>query len=462
MDKKNTYNSDYYLSEENENDEENKSEIVEETDKNNKIITIGICSRFYLYILGIGLLKLISSLILGKRSQKEEDDGIGIFGFCPIFQKYNFIQSIYIYIGYIILGFFFFYFKNVERKEIGEINGKSKLSEIEKALTNYYIYNKPIDNIQRNIEFKDYFLFIGFALHIETKKILYIEGFRLFHYWTCEIIIMQFLMGKYFKIYFYKHHKMTIILNPIFGTLILITASFLPSSISENDKNNSYQNVEEKLGSYYYIILLILLFMILSFVFCFTRIYSKVLMQIKYISPYKLVFLFGFAGLVISISASIIAYYIDYRDNIINYFSSMRVVLDKGKKYRFYGEIFLVSPMYSFSNALEFIFEIITIYYLNPFYVLLSNTLYYSVSEFITFMLQLSNVGLVILHFILTELAEFLISFWLMVYLEIIELNFCGLSDNVKKNIIKKGENEFKLLSLSSGNLDEENDEGGD
>ena len=93
---------------------------------------------------------------------------------------------------------------------------------------------------------------------------------------------------------------MTIILNPIFGTLILITASFLPSSISENDKNNSYQNVEEKLGSYYYIILLILLFMVLSFVFCFTRIYSKVLMQIKYISPYKLVFLFGFAGLVIS------------------------------------------------------------------------------------------------------------------------------------------------------------------
>ena len=140
----------------------------------------------------------------------------------------------------------------------------------------------------------------------------------------------------------------------------------------------------------------------------------------------------------------------------------MRVVLDKGKKYRFYGEIFLVSPMYSFSNALEFIFEIITIYYLNPFYVLLSNTLYYSVSEFITFMLQLSNAGLVILHFILTELAEFWISFWLMVYLEIIELNFCGLSDNVKKNIIKKGENEFKLLSLSSDNLDEENDEGGD
>ena len=90
------------------------------------------------------------------------------------------------------------------------------------------------------------------------------------------------------------------------------------------------------------------------------------------------------------------------------------------------------------------------------------NTSYYAVSEFISFMLNLSGEGLIILHFILTELAEFWNSFGLMVYLEIIELNFCGLSDNVKKNIIKKGENEFKLLSLSSDNLDEENDEGGD
>ena len=85
---------------------------------------------------------------------------------------------------------------------------------------------------------------------------------------------------------------------------------------------------------------IILLFAILSFIFCFTRVYSKILMQIKFISPYKLVILFGFSGLIISLIASIIGYYIDYQDNLFNYFSSMKSVLDNGKKYQFYSEIF--------------------------------------------------------------------------------------------------------------------------
>ena len=255
-------------------------------------------------------------------------------------------------------------------------------------------------------------------------------------------------MGKYFKIYFYRHHKVSIMFNAIFGSIILIITSFLPSSLSNENQGNSYQNIKEKFGSYFYSILLILSFLILSLAFCFTRVYSKVLMQIRFMSPYKLVFLFGISGLVISLLASVIGYYIDYPDNLINYFSSMKSVYDQGKKYNFFGEIFLVIPIYAFSNAMEFIFEILTIYYLNPFYILMSNTLYYAINEFILFMINLSNDGLVIIHFILTELAEIWISLGLMVYLEIIELNFCGLNDKLRKNIMKTKETLFqKILS---------------
>ena len=450
MDENNLDSSDSYFSEVYKKIKRKNSEKSKK-----KPITAGVCSRFYLYILGIGLLKLLSSLILGQNLEKENEKGI--FGFCPVLRGFNFIQSIFIYIGYIILGFIFYYFKKIKRKEKTEIDEFNKPQEIESAQPKY-IYTKPGENIRKNIELKDILLFIGFALHIETKKVLYIEGFQFFNYWTFEIFFMQLLIRKYFKIYFYKHHKMAIISNTIFGTIILISASLLPSSISGEDQDtssNSYVNIKEKLGSYFYFILLILSFGILSFIFCFTRIYSKVLMQIKYISPYKLVILFGFAGLVVSILASIIAYYIGYKDNMFDYFSSMLKVLDKGYKYQFYGEIFLVSPIYSFSNALEFIFEMLVIYYLNPFFVLLCNTSYYAVSEFISFMLNLSGEGLIILHFILTELAEFWNSFWLMVYLEIIELNCCGLSDNVKKNIIKKGEFEYQLSSLNTIKLAE-------
>ena len=94
----------------------------------------------------------------------------------------------------------------------------------------------------------------------------------------------------------------------------------------------------------------------------------------------------------------------------------------------------------------------------------MSNTLYYAINEFILFMINLSNDGLVIIHFILTELAEIWISLGLMVYLEIIELNFCGLNDKLRKNIMKTGENEFKLLSGSKFKEEEEerNSEGND
>ena len=460
MSEENSDTSDYNYSEDNsDNISKNKLEFG---GKNTKLITIGLCSRFYLYILGVGSFKLLSLLILG--ADNILDDGIGLFGFCPVIYEYNFIQSIIIYIGYIIFGFIFYYFKYIKKSKQKENSDDNEYVERKSDFNKGYIYNKPEDNFKNNMNIKVIFLFVIFSIHIETKKVLYIQGFQFFNFWTCEVIIMQFLMGKYFKIYFYRHHKVSIMFNAIFGSIILIITSFLPSSLSNENQGNSYQNIKEKFGSYFYCILLILLFVILSLAFCFTRVYSKVLMQIRFMSPYKLVFLFGISGLVISLLASVIGYYIDYPDNLINYFSSMKSVYDQGKKYNFFGEIFLVMPIYAFSNAMEFIFEILTIYYLNPFYILMSNTLYYAINEFILFMINLSNDGLVIIHFILTELAEIWISLGLMVYLEIIELNFWGLNDKLKKNIIKTGENEFKLLSGSKFKEEEEerNSEGND
>ena len=63
-------------------DDENKCTIK-------KIISIGKCSRFYLYILYSAIFKLFSLIILGRDAFKE--DGIGLFGFCPTFYNFNFI-----------------------------------------------------------------------------------------------------------------------------------------------------------------------------------------------------------------------------------------------------------------------------------------------------------------------------------------------------------------------------------
>ena len=106
---------------------------------------------------------------------------------------------------------------------------------------------------------------------------------------------------------------------------------------------------------------------------------------------------------------------------------------------------------------MEMTFEILTIYYLNPFYVLMTNNVYYILSELISFMLNLSNEGLAIVQFILAELSEFFAISGYMVYLEILELNFCGLNENLRKSIMEKGEKEFKQLKENI--IEEDNEE---
>ena len=42
-----------------------------------------------------------------------------------------------------------------------------------------------------------------------------------------------------------------------------------------------------------------------------------------------------------------------------------------------------------------------------------------------------------------------------LIYLEIIELNFCGLNFNLKKNIISRSEDDYQILIELSGKLSE-------
>ena len=46
-------------------------------------------------------------------------------------------------------------------------------------------------------------------------------------------------------------------------------------------------------------------------------------------------------------------------------------------------------------------------------------------------------------NFILLEISEYIALFGHIINLEIIELNFCGLSENIRRNIMFKGEKEF-------------------
>ena len=273
-------------------------------------------------------------------------------------------------------------------------------------------------------------------------------------------------MKKYFIMDFYKHHKFSIIFIISSCSALLLTASFLPNSLSGDNPGNAYQNIKNKLGSYFYCILFIILFVGLSFVCSYSRTFSKVLMQIKFISPFKIIIFFGVIGFPISIIASIVSKYIGYKDNMFLYFSSMKKVLNGEKNYKFWVEVFLVYPFYSFTNFMEMTFETLTIYYINPFYVLMTNNLYFIMIELKNFFFNLPSNRAKIAHFIMAEFSEIFACLGYMVYLEILELNFCGLSDNIRRKLMKNGENEFHKISTvfmremnSHSSIDVEDDE---
>ena len=90
----------------------------------------------------------------------------------------------------------------------------------------------------------------------------------------------------------------------------------------------------------------------------------------------------------------------------------------------------------------------------------MTNNVYYIINELISFIINYSGDVLNIIHFILAESSEFFAILGYMIYLEILELNFCGLSKNLKQIIIEKGEYEFKRLSNRQfgSQTEEEND----
>ena len=125
-----------------------KSEITENNDIENKpykkLITIGICSRFYLFIIYSGIFKMLSMILLGSSNKKYSEDGIGLFGFSKILVKFSFMQSIYKYLGFIIFGTIFYFFKSV-----GKAEKKIKINV--KNLKNHYnlIYTMEYKSVSK-------------------------------------------------------------------------------------------------------------------------------------------------------------------------------------------------------------------------------------------------------------------------------------------------------------------------
>ena len=269
--------------------------------------------------------------------------------------------------------------------------------------------------------------------------------------------------------YFYQLHNT----NNIF------ISSFRIKCISYNRKI---------INSKYYCFLIIIIFLLDSCLISFARVKAKILMDIKNVSPFTIMFFIGCFGFLISIICLIfssifkcksnLCFMIDsndgntdkYLDSLPLYFSNMTDIFKK-EKAEFFAEIFVLYPLSSFLIFLKYLIDILLISYLNPIYVLISDNFYYGFVYIINFFYNEKYNGEnkdkkdKLIQSILLILSDILSSILFFVYLEVIELRFCGLDKNIRKNIDERGKMEItsKILGnncyLFDNSFEEESEE---
>ena len=409
--------------------------------KNNRLINIGYCTKFYFYILGSALFKFFFVMILGS-----QENTTALFSFSPILFSYNSIQSLYTYLSYTFFGtIFYFCFKGKDDAKNKKDDTKNKINSSNPKL------ELKIKKEVKKVNLQIFFTCFGFAAYSEIQTVLYSNGFDSLDYWTFELIFTFFFMRKYFEIGFYNHHKCSMFSTIILCTTFLFIATFFPTAYMEN---NQYQYVKDQFGSEFYSIPFIVIFMIKSFIYGFSRNYSKVLMQKKFISKYILIIFIGITGLIITLIISTISYFFE-KDNILYYYKELKSL----STWEILREVLIISPLFIISQFMQIYLEILTIYYLNPMYCLMLNNICYGTQKIILFILDEEKKYLT--YFIFSEIPEIIAFFGYIIFLEIIELNFCGLNENIRRNIIFKGEKEFFEMNeiLNKNLLNNDNDE---
>ena len=284
----------------------------------------------------------------------------------------------------------------------------------------------------------------------------------IFDYWMFELLFICIITSKLLKAEIYAHQKLGIIINKSVTCFFLGIIKF----ILIYKYNNNNENIDYFCVKYLWFIpisIFIYLFIVISTSYIFTEL--KFYMDLKFISQTKLLILYGLIGFILnSIACSIESsfkcvgenkdffckinvhnnkteLYDSYVENIVIFFNDFSGLPKKEKIIEIF--IFLFGIIFYYGSLY---FEILVIKFLTPMHFMFSSLIYLFFMEFI-FLIQINTSNIYknedlqkyknYLNFIsivniITNIIS-LIGF--MIYLEIIELNFCKLNYNLRKYI---------------------------
>ena len=262
---------------------------------------------------------------------------------------------------------------------------KDKSKEISKD-KNIYIFLTSVINFIQSV------LFV-YTISIQTNA------------WIGYILITVIFYYIFFKIKLYKHHYLSIIIIISLGLLIDLVLENLQTELINDTLSLFLKYLREILLSSHFVII-------------------KYIMENKFVSVYEYTFKNGLFSLILFGIFTIFDYFFFRFDNYEEYFNNFNyvellVILGSVSTMLFLTLCILFTVKNSSPNHVFMIF-------------VLGQFSYYTSFEKYT---------------ILVIICLCLILFFSFVFNEIIEINFCGLSANTKKNIIARANNEDNLLS---------------
>ena len=202
-------------------------------------------------------------------------------------------------------------------------------------------------------------------------------------------------------------------------------------------------------------------------------------MEYKYISPIKLLIVYGILGVIITSIIGTISSFIECNninialkickiktDNNETYLENIKVWLEDIYDYNIYIEIFLLL-IGIIVNYFYRLFYFLIIKYLNAIHIIFSNLIYTTFLIWIGYMNtsnkykenNVDNVDNVNKEDanrspIFKVIVQIIVTLGIVIYLEMIELDFCNLNYNTKKSIIERSIEEYELKSNSEGEQD--------
>lgn len=409
-----------------------------------KCISFGGRNKYYIYIYLAILFKILSEFIYGSKYIVFDDLRIDFTSVQTELFTHNFIHKIFCYSGILIFSLLFLY-----------IEKKYKKDKKKNYSTKTYLFS----------------LFIVFIWIIDDLLIdVFDSALKGIDFWMLEFFIMYYFNSKISQlnqIKLYKHHIMSFMLNiiPLILKVILI---FIDNSLNTSEDKKIYLKYK------WFIPVGIIIYLIIYSLNSYIILILRRLIDQGNIGINRLLISYSLIGTLIYSIISIIFTYINCNNKYLcqvgheteNYLENLKLYFSSFNKRQgsLAKEIIIEVFVNLFGSLLIYLFKYSSmniIKYLSTFdMIFLTPAIYFIHKIFLTIKTKI-NIGNFLnvkdndKTFKYTKLCldisgDFFSILGFIVFLEIIQFNFCGYNYNTREAISQRADTEIKLLEDSN------------